>query len=258
MQKIVMLAQLNSHPRDQDITFQEDGHIYTIRGDKYYKSCTTWLKSFFEKFNADAIIDKMMDSPNWTTSKYFGMTKQEIKDSWSENGKRAAEFGTNMHKHIEEFYNGNELPKDLTPELHSFVQFYTDHLHLTPFRTEMMIYDEDIRICGSVDMLFQNKDGTLSIYDWKFAKEIQTHSYGKKGLHPVEHLNDCNTVHYALQLNLYREILERKYGYVIQDMNLVFMHRDLGDTYIKYPVSRMDMTSLLELRLKPSIKRKNI
>jgi hypothetical protein len=102
--------------------------------------------------------------------------------------------------------------------------------------------------------LFQNEDGTLSIYDWKFAKEIQTHSYGKKGLSPVEHLNDCNTVHYALQLNLYREILERKYGYVIQDMNLVFMHRDLGDTYIKYPVERMDMTPLLELRLKTSVK----
>lgn len=247
-----MLAQQNSHPRDQDISFQEDGHIYTIRGDKYYKSCTTWLKGFFEKFNADKIIDKMMDSPNWNTSKYFGMTKQEIKHSWNENGKRAAEFGTNMHKYIEEFYNGKDIPNEVitTPEICSFIQFYTDHSHLTPFRTEMMIYDEDIRICGSVDMLFQNKDGTFSIYDWKFSKEIQTHSYGKKALSPIEYMNDCNTVHYTLQLNLYRVILEKKYGYVIQDMNLVFMHRDLGDTYIKFPVARIDMDPLLSLRSK--------
>jgi len=245
-----MLAQRNAHPRDQDITFQEEGHIYTIRGDKYYKSCTTWLKSFFEKFNPDAVIEKMMESRNWENSRYFAMSKQEIKNSWSENGKRAAAFGTQMHKHIEEFYNGSELPKDLTPELHSFIQFYMDHMDLIPFRTEMMIYDEDIRICGSVDMLFQNEDGTFSIYDWKFAKEIQTQSYGKKGLYPFQYLNDCNTVHYSIQLNIYREILERKYGYVIRDMNLVFMHRDLGNTYIKFPVSRMDMNPLFEVRIK--------
>ena len=245
-----MLALKNSHPRDQNISFQENGHIYTICGDKYYKSCTTWIKSFFEKFNAEAIIDKMMSSPDWPNSKYFGMTKEEIQTTWTENGKKAAEFGTGMHKHSEEFYNGIDLPNTDEIELQFFAQFYLDHAHMTPFRTEMMIYDEDIRICGSVDMLFINEDGTLSIYDWKFSKEIQTYSYGKKALKPIQYLNDCNTVHYSLQLNLYREILERKYGFTVRDMCLVFMHRDLGDTYIKFPVSRMDMSPLLELRMK--------
>lgn len=245
-----MLALKNAHPRDQEIEFREEGHVYTIRGDKYYKSCTTWLKSFFSKFDPDAVIEQMMNSPNWESSKYYGKTKQEIKQGWSENGKRAAEFGTSMHKVIEDFYNGAELPKDLCPELHSFIDFHLDHEHLTPFRTEMMIFDEEIRICGSVDMLFQNEDGTYSIYDWKFAKEIQTYSYGKKALFPLEHLNDCNTVHYTLQLNLYRVILERKYGYVIQDMHLIFMHRDLGKTYIKFPVAKIDMDPILSLRMK--------
>ena len=245
-----MLALKNAHVRDQDITFEEDGHIYTIRGDKYYKSCTTWIKSFFEKFNADSIIDKMMESDQWSTNKYFGMTKPEIKTLWSENGKKAAEFGTSMHKHIEEFYNGIDLPASYPIELSYFANFYRDHPELVPFRTEMMIYDEDIRICGSVDMLFLNEDNSLSIYDWKFSKEIQTHSYGKKGLGPMSDLNDCNTTHYSLQLNLYREILEKKYGFTIRDMVLVFMHRDLYETYVKYPVSRIDMTPFLESRLR--------
>ncbi len=99
-------------------------------------------------------------------------------------------------------------------------------------------------------MLLQNEDNTLSIYDWKFSKEIQTHSYGKKGLGAASDLNDCNTTHYSLQLNLYREILEKKYGYTIRDMVLVFMHRDLYDSYVKYPVSRMDMGPLLASRNK--------
>ena len=251
-----MLAQKNTHPRDKDISFQEDGHIYTICGDKYYKSCTTWIKSFFEKFNPDAVIDKMMESPQWPDSKYFGMSKDEIKTTWSENGKKAASFGTGMHKHIEEFYNGIELPESDEIELSYFKQFYQDHMHMVPFRTEMMIYDEDIRICGSVDMLFINDDGTLSIYDWKFSKEIHTFSYGKKGMTPLNHLNDCNFIHYSLQLNLYREILERKYGFVIRDMCLVFMHRELSESYIKKSVERMDMGPLLETRIKPKPKPK--
>jgi ATP-dependent exoDNAse (exonuclease V) beta subunit len=245
-----MLAQKNAHPRDSDISFQEDGHIYTIRGDKYYKSCTTWVKSFFEKFNPDAVIDKMMESEKWQENKYFGMTRNEIKNLWSDNGKKAAEFGTSMHKAIEEFYNGIDLPDNIPVELTYFMHFYLDHPELNPFRTEMMIYDENIRICGSVDMLFKNDDGTFNIYDWKFSKEIQTHSYGKKGLGPASTMNDCNTIHYALQLNLYREILERKYGFAIRDMVLVFMHKDLYEGYVKYPVSRIDMTPFLELRLK--------
>ncbi len=245
-----MLSILHPHPRDQDIEFQEEGHIYTIRGDRGYTSCTTWTKSFFAKFNPDAILDTMMSSPTWPNSKYFGKTRKAIKDEWAANGKQAAEFGTAMHKHIEMFYNGTPLPPIVSVELAYFDRFQSDHPELVPFRTEMMIYDEDLKICGSVDMLFQNEDGTLSIYDWKFAKEIQTHSYGKKALAPIEQWNDCNTVHYALQLNVYREILERKYGYTIRDMVLVFMHRELFESYVKYPVDRLDLSALFDLRLK--------
>ena len=245
-----MLALKNPHPKDQDITFQEEGHIYTIRGDKYYKSCTTWVKSLFDKFNPDEVIDKMMASDKWSQNKLFGMSKPEIKALWSESGKKAAEFGTTMHKHIEEFYNGIDLPESFPVELSYFARFYHDHPELIPFRTEMMIYDEDIRICGSVDMLFQNEDGSLSIYDWKFSKTIQTNSFGKKGLGPASEFNDCNTTHYSLQLNLYRVILEKKYGYTIRDMVLVFMHRELYDSYVKYPVPLIDMGPLLSSRNK--------
>jgi len=248
-----MLALKNAHPKDQDITFQEQGHLYRVRGDTSYTSCTTWVKSFFEKFNPDEVIDKMMSSDKWPTNKYFGMTKPAIKALWSESGKKAAAFGTSMHKYIEEFYNGKDFPEEYPVELTYFMAFYLDHPELTPFRTEMMIYDEDIRICGSVDMLFRNEDGTFSIYDWKFSKEIQTHSYGKKGLGPLAHMNDCNTTHYSLQLNVYREILERKYGFVIRDMVLVFMHRDLYQSYVKYPVSRIDLGPLFALRTSEKI-----
>jgi hypothetical protein len=236
-----MLSQLNPHERDKDITFQEKGHIYDIKGDRFYKSCTTWVKSFFEKFDSDAIITRMMSKPDWSTNKYFGMTKKEIKDLWYKNGQEAAQYGTDMHAVIEDYYNGIIRNCD-KHEYEYFKQFAKDHEHLRPFRTEMMIYDEDIRICGSVDMLFQNEDGTISIYDWKFAKELNmTSSYRKKALPPFQHMDDCNYTHYSLQLNMYRIILERKYGFKIRDMYLIFMHKNLSDNYVKVEVETIDI-----------------
>jgi hypothetical protein len=244
-----MLENKNSHPRDTDITFQENGHIYNIKGDKYYKSCTTWVKSFFEKFDADKIIDRMMAKPDWNTSKYYGMTKDEIKQMWNSNGSSAASYGTNMHKFIEDYYNGLN-PTSECIEKQYFLNFYEDHKHLEPYRTEMMIYNEDIKVCGSVDMLFRNEDGSLSIYDWKFSKEIQyENNFGKKALSPMEHLDDCNYMHYSLQLNVYRYILEQKYGYKIKDMYLIFMHQNLGDNYVKVEVDRMDITPMVNTRI---------
>jgi len=55
--------------------------------------------------------------------------------------------------------------------------------------------------------------------------------------------------HYSLQLNVYRIILERKYGFIIKDMNLVFMHRNLSDNYVKVEVPFIDMEPLISLRL---------
>ena len=101
-----MLKQLYPHSRDNNITFEEEGHKYTINGETNYTSVTTWLKKFFYPFNDELIINNMMKSPKWPDSKYFGMTKEEIKKLWRDNGNEAAKLGTAMHKMFEDHYNG--------------------------------------------------------------------------------------------------------------------------------------------------------
>ena len=74
----------NAHPRDKDIVFDEPTHIYTIKGSsKGYISCTGFLHAFFGHFDPDAIIKKMMSSPKWPSSKYYGQTAAEIKAGWA-------------------------------------------------------------------------------------------------------------------------------------------------------------------------------
>jgi len=229
MEPPLFLAKKNNHPRDNFITFDEGPHIYTIRGDTGYTSVTTWNHSHFEHFDADKIIDNMMKSKNWTNSKYYGMSKKEIKATWDKNRDEAAEAGTKMHYDIECYYN--ECPNDNTSiEYKYFNNFLEDfpELNSRPYRTEWMIYHEELRLAGSIDMIFENKDGTLQIYDWKRCRDIKKNdAFGKSANKEcIKHLPDTNYWHYCLQLNTYKAILEEKYGKKVTDLYLVCLHPD--------------------------------
>jgi hypothetical protein len=241
-----MLKQLNSHARDNNITFEEEGHKYTINGETNYTSVTTWLKKFFYPFNDELIITNMMKSPKWPDSKYFGMTKDEIKKQWRDNGNEAAKLGTAMHKMFEDHYNGLYVDGSNTGvEYDYFTNFINDHPTLKPFRSEWTVYDEDLRLSGSIDMLFINEDGTLSIYDWKRCKSMdKTVSFNKYAKPPIKHIPDTNFWHYSIQLNAYKMIIERKYGYKIKDMFLVCIHPELDTNYQKHEVAPMYLSVL--------------
>jgi hypothetical protein len=234
------------HERDNNIQFEEKGHIYTINGKRGYTSVTTWIKQFFKKFDADKIISNMMKSANWATSKYYGMTPEEIKLLWNSNGDNAAKLGTDMHKMFENYYNGIEV-NGTGIEFEYFQNFIKDNVDLVPFRSEWLVYDEDLKLSGSVDMLFMNEDGTLSIYDWKRCKSLEKFvSYNQFALDPISHIPDTNFWHYSIQLNTYKLIIERKYGYKVKDMYLICIHPELDTNYQKHEVLPMDMTPLIK------------
>jgi hypothetical protein len=77
-------------------------------------------------------------------------------------------------------------------------------------------------------MVYENQDGTLSIYDWKRSKNItRVNNFNRFALAPqICHLPDANFWHYALQLNTYKTIIEAKYGRTVRDLFLVRLHPD--------------------------------
>ena len=253
-----LLQNINSHERDQHIKFQENGHVYYVKREKGFKSVTTLVHESFEKFNADKIIDNMMKSPNWENNKYYGKTKEEIKHLWKSNGQEAAKMGTAMHAMFEYYYNKikPEIIKSYegTKEHSYFMNFINDHPHLTPYRTEWNVYDEKYKIAGSIDMIYINDDGTLSIYDWKRCKNIEKfNNFGKKCLvKNMGHISDTNYWHYTLQLNIYKFILETKYGFTVKDLHLVVIHpENTCNNYekIKCPFIQDDVKTLLDNHL---------
>lgn len=226
MEPPTYLANKNKHERDSRILFDEPTHVYTIDGDSDYMSATTFVHSHFDHFDADKIIDKMMNGRNWKPGyKYYGMTKEEIKEIWSQNGKEASEAGTKMHYDIECFYN--ECPNENNSiEYQYFKNFQQAYSQLIPFRTEWTVFDKELKIAGSIDMVFQNEDGSLQIYDWKRCKDIsKTTAYMKYSKNKIiSHIPDTNFWHYSLQLNVYKFILEKNYGVCVTDLYLVCLH----------------------------------
>jgi len=248
------LSLKNSHPRDKNLVFDEPTHKYTITTDptSSYTSVTTWNHSHFPHFDADEIISKMMKGKNWNAeNKYWGKTPQEIRAGWSANAQAVSGAGTDLHFDIECFMNQDlfpnthlnkhidllanykenlqsgkiQLPND-SEEWQYFLQYAKQYPELKPYRTEWMIYHEDLKLAGSIDMVYELPDGVLMIYDWKRAKEIsKTTSFNQYALTPcVDHLPNTNFWHYSLQLNTYKAILEAKYDKKITDLYLVRLH----------------------------------
>ena len=113
-----------------------------------------------------------------------------------------------------------------------------------------------MKLSGSIDMVYENPDGTLMIYDWKRSKEIsRINKFDKYAeIYSISHLPDSNFWHYSLQLNTYKVILEKKYGKKVTNLRLVRLHPNCletnEDTYelIDVPILKKEMIDLFSLR----------
>jgi len=222
-----------------------------------------------------------MTSSKWTASPYYGKTREEIKLGWDKNRDEAALAGTNLHYEIEMFYGaialavagkgavppaiaedkivGGDATKPPTASgIAYFMNYVTTHAaHFIPYRTEWMVYDEEVRIAGSIDMVYEDPigDGSLMIYDWKRTKEIKkTDGFNKfSTTECINHLPDTNFWHYALQLNIYKAIIERNYGKKVTTLMLVCLHpNNKNNDYLlfKVPDLHEEIRDLFELRKK--------
>jgi hypothetical protein len=283
------LAGQNPHPRDAHIHFDEGPHKYTIKGvdginpeTDEFTSVTTLVHQHFEHFDAKKVIAAMMrNQKKWNdpiaNAKYYGKTAEEIEEMWSKAGQEAAAAGTAMHHEIECFYNQPQqslapAPATNSVEFQYFLNFNREYVSadegatLRPYRTEWTVFHEEARIAGSIDMVYEMIDPDtdtatdtattpppLLIYDWKRCREItKTNRANKFATHPtIEHLPDTNFWHYALQLNIYKYILQTKYGKTVTELYLIVLHPESQNYQrIKLPNLQTEVTELFEERIR--------
>jgi len=194
---------------DNNITLNRDSHTYKLvtNPDIKFISATTFVSQFFEKFEAEKIASRLVKS----SPKYMGMTVQDVLQIW----KDAADYGTMVHEQIEN-YLLNQKALTERKAIHG-VNWLNKFKMKSNFDIypEVIIYSEKLKLSGTIDLLlFDKQSNTYIIMDWKTSKVISTKSYGgKRGIKPeTDDVEDSKFNHYALQLSLYRYILEEYYG----------------------------------------------
>ena len=135
---------------------------------------------------------------------------------WEGNRKDAANKGTLLHEKIENFYNNIEDSID-APEFSYFKNFIKKYPKLKPYKTEWRIFDSNLSLAGSIDMVYEKDNGDLFLFDWKRSTKIVNgaghliESDYDYGFDELSHIADNSYNRYSLQLNLYKYVIENNY-----------------------------------------------
>lgn len=238
------LGIVNEHPRDKYLLFTEKNHYYflfdpeTQKYVKGMKSITGIVGSKHEEFNGRMVIAK--NKSKWAldpTSEYHNKTEEQIMNQWDTENK----LGTFLHRQIELKINGvlDQHPEGieectLNIDFQYFLNFDRDvmqKLNWTCWRTEWRIYSAKYKACGTIDCVIipdKSRPNEVIIYDWKRTKkleEIDPEEHVWKYMKaPLKMLPDTKIMHYKLQLNLYKIILEEEYNLKVIAMYLGVFH----------------------------------
>lgn len=193
-----------------------------------------------------------MESYAFREAVKLGMTTDDVIEMWEQKGRESRELGIELHTKIENFYKGIDSPADDTFNL---FKTFANSIQLKPFRMEWAVYDWEHKIAGTIDFVdYQN--GEYIIYDWKRSEKViengmpmKINKYGEKGNYPLEHLDNTPYYHYALQLSLYKYILEKNYGMKISDLRLGIFHPTYNKPYVlRMPYLEKEINDIFNLR----------
>lgn len=123
-----------------------------------------------------------------------------------------------------------------------------------PVASEYMVYDEDIGICGTIDLVIRDlKTNNLIIVDWKTTESVLGGCF-KQNVTINDGIMDKYTKYnkYECQLHIYRYILEHKYKQHVDKM-IVFLVGTDATNIINYDNNRecKCMKKIIE-KIKPS------
>ena len=233
------------------IIFKEDGHTYeSIEEDNIeWLSVTSLVSKFKPKFDKEGQAKKSAKNKN---SKWYGMTPEQIIEAWDNETERAINLGNFYHNQRESDMldfktierNGTEVPIikplindegiKLAPEQKLTDGVYPEHL----------VYLKSVGLCGQADVV-EVVDGYININDYKTNKEIKEKGYTNwegitsKMFKPINHLDDCNLMHYSLQLSIYAYII-KKHNPSLKIGKLTIQHvkfKQIGEDANGYPIN---------------------
>ncbi len=215
----IHMAEWHHGTRDTSLHFDVIEHEYTHKNDSYI-SVTTLCHTFFPEFDREQVLKNTPDS-NERIRKWGSADPDEIIIEWE----RRRDAGTELHEAIEMWLRSDgRHPTTNSREFQAFLEFERDVLHARgwrAYRVEWRLYDEQLRIAGTIDALFYNDArGEFMLLDWKrtpkFWYSVPWWSQ-PTGHGPCADVPNSQIARYGLQLNIYAWLLRRRYGIAVDD-----------------------------------------
>lgn len=217
-----------------DLVFQNDGHIYKSLSDpdKKWLSVTSIIEHFKEPFDAQKVAELVSKKK---TSKWYGLKPEEIIALWDKEKNRSTKLGSWYHNGREEDTNACNTIRREGIDLQIFPSLEQDGVKYAPDQAlvpgiypEHFMYLNSAKICGQADRVEVIGD-RVDIIDYKSNKEIKTEGFTgrdgvtKKMYPPLNHLDDCNYIHYSIQLSFYMYMI-LKHNPNLKPGNMILQH----------------------------------
>ena len=217
----------------KDYEFVDETHTYYYKGEKVSISTTGLIHQYSNEF------DKWEMSANVARKK--GVSQLEVLEEWRIENLHSTIKGSMIHEFAQSLWEGKDyifkyddipdkinirrLQEELLVMSNQAVNFYKDYKDLYDLvGCEIYLGVPDFDECGATDMLLKNKfTEELLVIDFKSNKRIDYESFGHKKMKvPLQKYEDCNYIHYSIQLNAYSYKIEYMTGIKVKEKLLIY------------------------------------
>ena len=239
-----------------DFKFFEQDHHYEYKGQRIGMSATRLIEDYTNEFDSQAVAEKVAERDNKSV--------QEVLDEWKAKNEWACKKGSMCHEFAQRlwtqkfmigfggFFDTKQQSKEANKIADQAIKFHNDYVHrLEHLADEFVIGSEEYDIASAVDHLFINKlTGELVLVDYKTNSDIyKNERYAKNMKVPLRHLKDTTLNHYAIQISIYKYLIEKYTNLKVSEWFIVWFS-ELNDNYeiINVPYLEKEVKEILELR----------
>jgi hypothetical protein len=238
-----------------DFKFYEENHTYTYKDKPISIGATGLIEQYTQDFDSQAVAERVAEKENKSV--------QEVLDEWEYKNKFACIKGSTCHEYAQTRWSGEEYKPLFFDKSMDYlnavakiqqqaVMFYNDYNdRLEHLYDEYVIGSEEYNIASAIDHLFINKlTGSLVLVDYKTNSDIHKNErYAKQMKVPLSHLKDTTLNHYAIQLSIYKYLVEKYTNLQIEEMFIVWFSENI-DNYeiIEIPYLKDEVIKILENR----------
>lgn len=244
-----------------DFKFFEKGHYYEFKGKRVGMSVTRLIEEYTNEFDSEKIAEAVAIKQNKSI--------EQVLEEWKQRNEFSKAKGHTCHEfaqclwshelwHRETFDDSLEFKvavDAINEQAYYFMNDYCDKLeHLAD---EFVIGSQEYDIASAIDHLFINKlTGGLVLVDYKTNSDIhKNEKYAKDMKVPLTHLKDTTLNHYAIQLSIYRYLVEKYAGIKVSEMFIVwFSECNKNYEIIEIPYLKTEVQKILENRRAKNMK----